>query len=338
MKRIISVFITVAMIAGIFSGCGNSGNIKSSSASDGGSYKWRMALNSTPGDNAYDVGALFAEKIGELSDGQIKVELYGGASLGSTSEVLEGMSDGVADVCVEAIGALAALERKANIDAIPYIYSGYDHFTAVWQGELGKEMLSAIGDGANKKLLGATYRGPRVVTATKPMSKIDDFAGFKLRTPNLDVYLKTWHWMKATPTPIAMNEVYTALQQNTVEGQENPLTDNLIYGFDETCKYWIRTDHVYSCNTIIMDLNYFNSLPADIQAMVEEAATYATIEISKQQLERDSKATDKVLAANCEIIEVDREAFAEYFDGFTEENFPDLLDWVERIRALDTNQ
>ena len=298
-------------------------------------YVWKMALNSTTGDNCYDQGALFAQKINEISNGRVQVDLYGGAQLGSTAEIFEGMPYGVADIMVEGLGTLASFSSKANIDAMPYMYSGYDHFMAVWSSELGEEIKETIGQETGMKLMGGCYRGPRIVTATQKMEKWEDFSGFKLRAPNIDIYIKTWQWIGANPTPLAMNEVYTAIQQGTVNGQENPMADSLSYSFAEVCKYWIRTNHVYSASLFIMDSNYFNSLPEDIQGFVLEAVEYATNEIAKEQNNRDAAAAEKVLEAGCEIVDVDNADFAARFEGFAEQNYPDLADWVSRIRAMD---
>lgn len=304
-------------------------------------YKWKMALNSSEGDNAYDTGAVFAEKLSELTGGRVKIDLYGGAALGSTTEVLEGMSVGVADIMVESVGTLAPFNQLANIDAMPYMYSSYEHFMNVWNSDLGKEMKDAIGNAAGFKLLGRTFRGPRIVTATKDMRTLEDFAGFKLRAPNLDVYLKTWQHMGAAPMPLAMGEVYTALQQGTVNGQENPMADSLNYAFDEVCKYWIKTNHVYSCNVVIMDLNTFNSLPEDIQAAVEEAAIYAGDVVSEKQLKLMVTAEETLKAKGCEVIEVDTAAFAEHFKDFTAKTYPDIpefADWAARIAEMDVTE
>ena len=168
------------------------------------------------------------------------------------------------------------------------------------------------------------------------METIEDFAGFKLRAPNLDVYIKTWQWMKAAPTPLPVGEVYTALQQGTVEGQENPMGDSLNYAFNEVCKYWMKTNHVYSCNLFIMEQNYFNGLPKDIQAAVEEAATYAGDQISEAQVEKEAAAEKKLIELGCEVIDVDTDAFIQYFDGFVDKNYPDLVDWANRIKAMET--
>ena len=343
-KKFFTGLMASVLALSMLAGCGGnkatpaaSGAAPSPSASGASApeYEWKMALNSTAGDNAYDTGALFAEKVEELTDGRVKVTLYGGASLGSTSEVLEGMSVGVANVMVESVGTLAPFTPLANIEAMPYMFNSYDHFMKVWYSDLGEEIKTTVGDAAGFKLMGAAYRGPRIVTATKEMRTIEDFKGFKLRAPNLEMYIKTWQWMGAAPTPMAMNEVYTALQQNTVEGQENPMVDSLNYAFDEVCDYWIKTNHVYGCNVVIMDKAYFDGLPEDIQAAVIEASEYAGKAISESQAEKDAAAEEELKAAGKTVIDVDNAAFAEDFKDFASTNYPDFADWVARIAEMD---
>ncbi len=328
MKRATAMVLACLMLISLLSGC-------ASTANDDAEYVWKMALNSTEGDNAYDTGVLFAQKIKELTDGRVRVDLYGGAQLGTTAEVLEGMYAGVAEVMCESIGTLATFTPLANIEAMPYMFNSYDHFMSVWYSDLGEEIKTAVGDDAGFKLLGASYRGPRVVCATKALNTIEDFKGFKLRAPNLEMYLKTWQWVDANPTPVAMNETYTALQQKTVDGQENPVVDSVNYAFDEVCKYWIKTNHVYGCNVVIMDKTYFESLPADIQQAVQEAADFAGRAISEQQADKDAVAWKELEAEGCTIIEVDNAAFAEYYKDFAATNYPQFADWVERIAAAD---
>ena len=174
-----------------------------------------------------------------------------------------------------------------------------------------------------------------MVCATKELKTIADFKGFKLRAPNLEMYLKTWQWAGANPTPVPMNEVYTALQQKTVDGQENPVVDSVNYAFDEVCNYWIKTNHVYGCNVVIMDKKYFESLPADIQKATLEAADFAGRAISEQQADKDAVAWQELEDEGKTIIEVDNAAFAEHFKDFAATNYPQFADWVERIAAMD---
>ena len=326
MKKILSLLLALTMV---FSLC-------SFAMADDPEYVWKMALNSTEGDNAYDAAVIFKAEIEEATNGRVQVDLYGGASLGSTTEVLEGMSFHIADILCESVGTLAPFTPLANIDIMPYLYDSYDHFMNVWTSDLGEEIKTTVGEAAGFKLLGGAYRSPRIVTATKEMHTVEDFAGFKLRAPNLDGYIKLWQWMGAAPQPLAMNETYTALQQGTVEGQENPMVDSLNYAFDEVCDYWIKTNHVYSCNLFIMDLAYFNSLPEDIQQAVTEAAETAGQQISEQQADKDAAAEQALIEDGKTVIEVDLDEFKAHFDGYVEENYPELADWVARIQEMDT--
>lgn len=128
-KKILAIAMTAIVAALGLTGCNNGMGIN-----DDGTYTWKMALNSTEGDNAYDTGAAFAKKIEELTDGRVEVVLYGGGSLGTTSEVLEGMKFGVANVMCESIGTLATFTPMANIDATPYLfrdYASWKHGTAM---------------------------------------------------------------------------------------------------------------------------------------------------------------------------------------------------------------
>ena len=165
-KKILASVLAALAVAGALTACGGSSSTPAapSTSGDGDSsspeYVWKMALNSTEGDNAYDTAAVFKDKIAELTDGRVQVDLYGGAQLGSTTEVLEGMSVGVADIMCESVGTLAPFTPLANIDIMPYMYTGYDHFMNVWNSDLGDEIKEAVGEAAGYKLLGATYRSP----------------------------------------------------------------------------------------------------------------------------------------------------------------------------------
>ena len=308
---------------------------------DTAEYKWKIAIDNNVGTNQYDAAVKFAEKLAELSDGNIYTEIYAGQQLGAGTEVLEGLSFGMQQVCIQAVAALAPFSDYANIDAVPYIFSGYDHSLAVWSGELGEEMKEYIGEEGGFKVMGHMYRGARITTSTKKMETLADFKGFKLRVPNIEVYIKTWDWIDAAPTPLSISETFTAIQQGTVEGQENPIQECVSNGFYDVCPYFIKTNHVYSYDMFVMDRAYFESLPEDVQAMVEEASTYASDWRNSVMVESEAEYEKKLTEENgVEFIELTPEAHAEFmaaYDGFVDEVFPYLTDWVADIKAADVN-
>ena len=328
MKKTLAVVLSLVLVICMMAGIGVS-------ASADKAIKLKLNCPDTEGGLSYIIATEFANKAKELTDGAVEITVYGGSSLGTTTEALEGMAMGVADVQVESIGTLAPFTTLANIDAMPYMYSGYEHFSKVWASDLGKEILTAVGEDGHFKLMGASYRGARVVTATYEMKTVEDFKGFKLRAPGLDMYVKTWQWLGAAPTPLPITDVYTAIQQKTVEGQENSIIDSMNYSFDELCKYFILTNHVYSANTVIMDLDKFNSLPEDVQAALEEAAVYACEVGSQHVLENEEAKKAELVENGNVIVEVDNGSFLEAFNGFAEESFPELADWANAIRAMD---
>jgi tripartite ATP-independent transporter DctP family solute receptor len=343
LKRTLIFALTLALVLSFVTGCGNSSSSAAPAApatsapaetQAADSYKWIVAVNTSEGDILYETVDKFCDLVEEYSEGKITTELYGGTQLGSGQELLEGMSYGVANVYAESIGTLAPFTKYANIDAVPYLYSGYDHFIKTWQSDLGEEMRNKIGEEAGFKIMGGMYRGARITTAKKEMDTIAEFKGFKLRAPNIPVYIKTWEWLGASPTPLAITETYTAIQQGTVDGQENPISECWNYGFAEVCPYWIKTNHVYSQDCFFMNLDYFNSLSPEAQEIAVKAAAEASAWRNQQMITREADVEKKAIDAGVKIVNVDNKEFMAKFDGFVETVFPDLTDWAKRIREL----
>lgn len=92
----------------------------------------------------------------------------------------------------------------------------------MWKGDVGKKIFDDVGAATGLKIMGSGLQGVRVVTSTVPVQSVEDVKGLKLRVPTIDVYLKTWQWLGAAANPLPGSEIFTSLQQKTVEGQENP--------------------------------------------------------------------------------------------------------------------
>ena len=161
-----------------------------------------------------------------------------------------------------------------------------------------------------------------------------DVNGMKLRVPTISIYLDTWEWLGAAPTPMAAADVFTAIQQGTVDGQENPYGASLGLSMQDCCKYVTETNHVYSGNSFVLDSNYFNSLPAEYQTALTEAADEATAYLTDLAEEVAVEKKQGFVDAGCEIIEVDIDEWKAALDGFLDEKYPALSGYAEQIAAL----
>jgi len=160
-------------------------------------------------------------------------------------------------------------------------------------------------------------------------------AGFKLRVPTIPIYLDTWQWLGATPTPLGGSEVFTAIQQGTVNGAENGLTNIASLSWDESCDYIIETNHVYNTVSFIMDKNYFTSLPAEYQTIIQEASVEAGKYCTDLVMDATESVRPEVEAAGCEFINTDVSLWQQALDGFLEAKYPDLVPYADAIKAAD---
>ena len=179
------------------------------------------------------------------------------------------------------------------------------------------------------------YRGARECTTKKKFTTPEELKGLKIRVPNQQVYIDAWNVLGASPTPLALTETFTALQQNTVEAQENATIESYGFGFYDVCDYLVKTNHVYSTDLFIFNRDYFNNLPEDIQQALIEAADEASAYRTELSLDKEAEYEQMFKDKGVEIVEIDTQPFADKFDGFTEEYFPELVDWANQIAAVE---
>ncbi|MDR1242764.1 MAG: TRAP transporter substrate-binding protein [Deltaproteobacteria bacterium] len=331
MKRFARFLSIVALAAAVVTGMGV---YAPAQAAGEQKFVMKLALATPAGDIRDQVCQKMAELAKEKSKGMVVVEVFPGGQLGDWRDAIEGLSMGINEIVLESIGTLDAYSDLANIDAVPYLYRDIEHFKKAWFGPIGEKILTAVGEEGNFKLIGPQNRGARIVTSKVPFKTIADLKGLKLRVPNIQVYIETWRVLGAAPTPLAFTETFTALQQNTVVAQENPIMLSYSSSFYDVCKYLIETDHVFSADIFIFNKQYFEGLPADVQKILteacNEAAAWRNEEFSRIEADFKQKFRDQGVT----IIEPDRAQFIAAFDGFVEKYFPKLVQWEKEIKAL----
>jgi TRAP-type transport system periplasmic protein len=317
MKRALTVVLT-ALLTFIMAGAASA------------QYKATMKLASvTPPDHFYNVGARkFADLIKERTNGRIEIKNYPAGQLGKGErEITEAVQQGAVDLLITSTGPMGGFSPSINILDFPFLFRDFNHVDLVMDGSIGRKLLNDF-EKASIKALAFWENGFRHLTNNKrPIKKVEDGKGLKIRTMENKVHLAAWKAAGLNPTPMAWGEVFTALQQGVIDGQENPIA--VIYSsklWDAGQKYFSFTAHVYSPSPLLMSKKKFDTMPKEDQELFLKTA----LEVGKFQrkLNRDAEETKmKDMASKGVTVtrDVDRESFkkamAPIFDQFSSQ-FP----------------
>lgn len=228
--------------------------------------------------DSFQIAALkFGELVKERTKGAYAIEVYPNAALGDERTMLEGMQMGTLDMGIITSGPFVNFVPEFGVLDLPFIFSNNAHAYAVLDGELGQSILAKL-DGVGIKGLAYAERGFRNLTnSARPVKNAADIKGLKIRVMENEVYTNTFKALGVNAVPMAWTETLTALQQGTIEGQENPV--NVIHSFKlwESQKHVTMTRHAYAAAIFTMSKRLFDKLPADVQKIVKDAAQDAAV-------------------------------------------------------------
>ena len=219
--------------------------------------------------------ARFSELLEEKSEGRIKLETFHSGTLGSERDIVEGMQLNTIQVGAITSAPLSGFTDSFLVFDLPFLFDTVETARAVCDSEIGQNILASC-EPAGLKGLAFFENGMRNVTNDKgPINTPEDFKGLKIRTMENPMHMAAFSVMGADPTPMAFGELFTALQQGTIDAQENPLTVIYSSKFYEVQKYLTITHHLYSPTALLMSLDFYETLPEDLQQVVMEAAAEA---------------------------------------------------------------
>ncbi|MDP5308696.1 TRAP transporter substrate-binding protein [Paracoccus spongiarum] len=225
--------------------------------------------------NSWHKAALkFAEEVAARTDGRVEVQVFPNESLGKEIDLINGMQLGTADMTITG-ESLQNWAPMAALLAVPYAYQTLEGMDAVASGEIGKQVEAEIIAKAQIRPIAYFARGPRNLTSNREIVTPDDLNGLKLRVPNVPLFVKTWEALGAAPTPMAFSEVFTSLQNGTIDAQENPLALIESANFNEVQKFVNKTEHVRSWIYLTISEMSWGKLSAEDQQAVMEAAAAA---------------------------------------------------------------
>ncbi|MHB8770354.1 MAG: TRAP transporter substrate-binding protein [Syntrophales bacterium] len=277
-------------------------------------YKATLKLASALAmDHPYMVGAQrFADLIKERTKGSITVTLYPSGQLGKGErEMTEGIQQGAIDLLVSSTGPLGGFSPSINILDFPFLFRDFKHVDLVLDGAIGQKLLGDF-EKANIKGLAFWENGFRHLTNSKRAVKnVEDGKGLKIRTMENKVHLAAWKAAGFNPTPMAWGEVFTALQQRVIDGQENPIA--VLYSnklWDAGQHYFSFTAHVYSPAPLLMSKKTFDALPSpERQLFIQTGREVAKFQRKISRDEEEAKLAEAAKRGVKVTRDVDRDGF-----------------------------
>ncbi len=276
----------------------------------------------------------FAEELERLTEGRFDVQTFYSGSLGAERESIEGVQLGTLEMTFTSTGPVPNFVPEMKILDVPFLFRDYPHARGVLDSEIGDELLTRFEPHGIKALAWADNGFRHMTNDVRPIETPADLEGLKMRTMENPVHIAAYREFGILPTPMAFTEVFAALQQGVVDGQENPISVIAANNFDEVQEHLSLTGHVFSPAVFLMNLDLFNELSPEDQAHFVAAAE-AGAAANRARVDQDeATAIDEMRANGMQIIEdIDRGAFeaalADFYADFEGEVSAEEL---ERIR------
>ncbi len=289
--------------------------------------KMAFASAYAPDDPQSQTLVKFGQLAEQYSNGRLKIDVAVGGVLGGERDVAEGIQLGTVNGAILG-GILQNFDPAMSILEFPFLFRNDAHVRAVMEGPIGGKIRKRLIEKTGMRVLYHVMRTPRELTTKKPVTRLEDIKGMKIRVPEMEAHLATWRALGANPTPLAFTEVYTALQLGTVDGQENPLAVIYANKFQEVVKNLALTDHLVGFMLIVVNNKQFEGLDPASQRALERAAKEASI-FNDQLLKKTNGEIEAKLFKAMKVTRPDmkpwREATKDVYKNFLKyDGFKDL--------------
>jgi len=243
-----------------------------------------------PTSDSWQTAALqFAEKVKARTGGKIEVQVFPNGSLGSDPQMISAVRGGTLDITLTGNPFFTGMAPKLNVLDLPFLFASRAHVAKVLDGAIGNALRADL-EGSNLKALATWEVGWRNLTnSRRPVATAADIKGLKIRTTPNPAHVKAFQLLGAVPTPMPFTELFNALEQKTVDGQENPVTLILNAKFFEVQKHLSLTKHAFTSAPLVMNNDKFKALAPDIQAAL--VASAAELAIAQRKMNEDAEAS-----------------------------------------------
>lgn len=345
-----TMFLAASML---FTGCSSSKDTNanstqkennSTSASSNASDQKKVVIKFGHGaaeNNARHKASLkFKELVEQKSNGQIEIQVYPSEQLGSEPAMLQSVQGNMIQMTAVGTGIYAKYYKNIGVVELPYLFDNFEQAWKVLDGEFGKSLAKPL-DEQGIHILSYWENGFRNVTNNvRPIENPSDLNGLKIRTPEIPVSISIFKTFGANPTPMAFGELYQALDQRIVDGQENPLTNIYNSKFYEVQKYVSMTGHQYSPLPLSISEKFWKTLTPEQQKLIEDSAKEAG-QLHRDLVKQDDENLKAELKKNgMEVNEPEKAPFKEaakpVYKEFEEVYGKELIDNL--FKAIDQSK
>lgn len=300
----------------------------------------RYAETNGANDERTLASAHFAELVNEKTNGRIEIQIYAGGQLGTTKEVVQALQLGAIDMCNEPATNLKNLGCKVgylDILSLPFLFRDVDHAVDVMNGSFGEKVMDDINNsGFGVVALDHFVAGGRNFYATRPITKLSDIKGMKIRVMSSPIYVDTVSAFGASATPLDNSEVYSALQTGVIDGAENPVKGYLNNKFYEVAKYFSWSNYLIQPSTMFISQITWNRLSDSDKEIFKECAKEATEwfqELTASKLEGQIAELEKGGVVFCELEDYDKwvEAVQPLYTKYAA-GYEDLVESIRNVQ------
>lgn len=339
MKKKIATILTVTLLGLTLAGCGekkDNADATPAPAAEAEETENTDEQSASSDDTVYEISLAdsyandhifaqamdkMAEELNEKSKGRLNVVTYHNSTMGSERDQVDAVSAGTLTMCIAGGGQIGNLYAPILVFDAPYCIRDNEHLQAVVKSETGQKIWDGLAEATSIRSLGGLYAGQRFITTSKvPVYTPDDLKGLKIRVPDQPLSIANFSAFGANPTPMAFSEVYLALQQNVVDGQENPLTQIMSAKFYEVQKYISTTAHVTQVVFLTINEDFYNELPEDLRQLLTETAARYCETASEESVAFEQDTLKELGDYGMTVCEPDKEAFKALAEGVIAEH------------------
>jgi tripartite ATP-independent transporter DctP family solute receptor len=277
------------------------------------------------------------ELIEEKSNGEIEIIHYNSAQLGNNPELAQGVSTGSVDMNAQSLSYFEDQFPEVEIDSFFYLYRDWGHMQRVWESEVGQWFNDKLIEKAGVRILDTWPYGSRIITTkNKPIYSPDDLIGLKLRCPPAKAWVDMVSSFGCSAAPVAFDELYLALSQGIVDGQENPISVVMASKFNEVQNYMSLTYHKKNTIYVLINEKKWKSLTEEQQKIVSDSFIEARNTMFEEIEKQDKEGLETFKAGGGIVIEnPDREAFqAKVAEVYEMDAYKHLVDLYNKIQAV----